>query len=99
MYANAVPEKTPMPYVVYRKLSTEPLMTLSGYAGMTKSVFVFDSWGETYADAMSTADAVRTAIEAAAGITIKFREPGDPDDYEPAIDSFVEPSLYSFWHP
>lgn len=98
VYPEAAPDNAALPLVVYRKVSSEPLMTLQGYAGTTRFVFVFDCWARTYLEAMSIADSVRTAIEAAAALKPLTREPADPDDYEPAVDQFVEPVLYSFWH-
>lgn len=98
VYPEAAPDNASLPLVVYRKVSSEPLMTLQGYAGTTRFVFVFDCWARTYQEAMTLADSVRTAIEAAAALKPLTREPADPDDYEPSVDQFVEPVLYSFWH-
>ena len=92
-------QDTKYPFVIYRKLSADPLMTLQGYGGMTKSTFVFECWAQTYQGVITLVDQVRTAVEAAAALKPFYREQGDPDDYEPAVDVFVEPVLYSFWHP
>lgn len=98
VYPNEAPEKTEFPYVVFQRISHEPLMTLAGYAGVTKSTFMFECWAKTYAEAMDLAEDVRTAIEAAVAPVHKFREVGDPDDHEPAVGAYVEPVLFSFWH-
>lgn len=98
VYPQAAPQDAVLPLVVYRKVSSDPLMTLGGYAGMTKSAFVFECWAGTYAAAMTLADSVRSAIESAEALKPCYREQGDPDDYEPSVDQFVEPVLFSFWH-
>lgn len=98
VYPQAAPQNAALPLVVYRRVNSEPLMTLLGYAGTTKHIFVFECWASTYAAALSLADSVRGAIESAAALQPCYREQGDPDDYEPAVDQFVEPVLFSFWH-
>jgi hypothetical protein len=98
VYPEAAPENATLPLVVYRKTGAEPLMTLQGYAGMTRFSFVFECWARTYAEAITLADQVRTAIEAAAALKPQYRDFADPDDYEPAVDQFLESVAYSFWH-
>lgn len=98
VYPEAAPDNSTLPLVVYRKSGAEPLMTLSGYAGMTRFTVIFDCWARTYAEAITLAEQVRTALEAAASLKPMYREPADADDYEPAVDQFVESVAYSFWH-
>lgn len=98
VYPEAAPDAASLPLVVYRKAGSEPLMTLQGYAGTTRFTMVFDCWARTYAEAITLADQVRTALEAAAALKPMYREPADADDYEPVVDQFVEPVSYSFWH-
>ncbi len=98
VYPEAAPQDAVLPIVIYKRAHFEPLMTLTGYAGTTKSTFVFECWGTTKAEALSIADSVTAAIDAAAGITIKFREPIGGENYESQSDQYVEPVSYSFWH-
>lgn len=98
VYPQAAPHNTAAPFVVYRKVYSDPVMTLAGYEGTTHSGFVFECWDDTYAGAISLADSVRTAIEAAAALKPSYREPADPDEFEPAVDLYVEPVQFSFWH-
>jgi len=98
VYPEAAPDNAALPFVVYRKVAADPLMTLQGYAGQTRFTIVFDCWARTYAEAITLADQVRTAVEAAAALKPQYREPADPDVYEPSVDQFVEPVVYSIWH-
>ena len=98
VYPEAAPEDAALPFVIYRRTLYEPVMTLTGYAGATRSAFMFECWATTKAVALSTAAAVQSAIEAAAPITTKYREPASGEDFEPASDQYVEPVAYTFWH-
>lgn len=97
IYPQAVPEGIAMPFVVYRRTSQDPLATLQGAEGSVNSVFSFDCYADTYAAALSTAAAVRTAIAGASGLT-SYPDAGSGEDYEPVIDAFMEPVIYGFWH-
>jgi hypothetical protein len=96
IYPQAVPEDVEVPYVAIRKESSEPLMTFAGYAGATKSIFVFECYADSPEEAVTLAGEVRVALEASA--LSPFREPGDPDDHVPSLDVYMEPVLFSFWH-
>lgn len=98
VYPDQAPQDYDLPLVVYQRISVEPLMVLSGYAGMTRSVFRFDCWGATKAQAISTAESVVAALESASGLPIGTREPASGEDVEPALEQFVEPVQFSFWH-
>lgn len=95
VYPQAAPAETAFPFVVYRIVSKEPLATLGGILEATRYTVVFDAWATTYASALSTADAVRTAIDASALNSFHASAPGE--DYEPVVDAFVEPVHYGFW--
>lgn len=99
VYPDAAPQDAALPLVIIKRVSSEPLMTLQGYAGLTKSEFSFECWGSTKSSAVSTRDAVFTAIDAAAGLTIKTREQSGSEEYEPNTDQYAEVAQYSFWHP
>ena len=99
VYADAAPDNAPLPLVVYRRSGHFPEMTLNGYAGLTRSAFVFEAWATTKDGAVALAAAVAAAIDAASGLTIKYREPADADEYENTTDQYVDLVGYSFWHP
>lgn len=98
VYADAAPDNAPLPLVVYRRTGHFPEMTLNGYAGLTRSAFVFEAWAATKDGAVALAGEVVTAIDAGAGLTIKYREPADADEYESSTDQYVDLVAYSFWH-
>jgi len=98
VYPDAAPQDAVLPFVVYRRVSKEPLNTLYEATGYVRSSFVFDCWATTKAAAITTAAAVVTAIEAAAALNMAFEEPVTGEDYEPAVDQFVEPVQFGFWH-
>jgi hypothetical protein len=98
VYTDAAPQDAVLPFVIFRRLSNEPLMLLNGYSGVTRSSFIFESWATTKSAALTTASAVATAIDSAAALNSRFREPISGDDYEPNTDQFVELVQYSFWH-
>lgn len=98
VYPEAAPQDAQRPFVVFRKVAADPLMTLQGYSGQTHYIFAFESWAATYLGAMQQADLIRVAIEASLALQPLYRQPTEPDGYEPAVDEFVETVLYSFWH-
>ncbi len=99
VYPDAAPQDTPLPLVTYKTIDREPLNTLQGYAGITRSIIRFDCWAKTKAEALSLAASVVAAIHAYAGIQNKYQESPGASDYEPAVDQFVEPVQFTFWHP
>jgi hypothetical protein len=98
VYPEAAPEDVAVPLVIYRRIAHEPLMTLQGYSGSTRSSFVFECWATTKQGALTLAASVITAIDAASPLTTKYRENVSGEDYESQYDQFVEPVQYSFWH-
>lgn len=96
VYPQAAPAEAAMPFVVYRVLEKEPLTTLGGVLEATRYTVVFDCWAEKYADALSTAQSVRTAIDASAAL-VSFHVSAPGEDFEPSVDAFVEPVHYGFW--
>ena len=68
---------------------------LGGGTISTRYVVTFDCWAESYATAISTAGAVKTALDAS---TLKpWRESVSGDEYEPMADVFMESVSYGFW--
>ena len=94
-YAQAAPADAALPFVVYRVLEKDPLTTLGGAVAATRYSVVFDCWAASYASAISTAQAVRDAIDASALNSHHTSAAGE--DYEPVVDAFVEPVHYGFW--
>jgi hypothetical protein len=95
---NETDEKTARPYVIVRLIDQQPLMTLQGYAGSTKSFFEFESWAETKSSAVTTKLAVQAAIDAVFSTLAGYREDPPESGFDPDSGLHMEPCRYSFWH-
>lgn len=96
VYPQIVKEESALPLVIWRILSQTPLEALGGYQGMTRYAVVFEAWAATYDGAVSVAAQIETAIEASA--MTSYRESASGADFEPALDEFMEPVYFGFWH-
>lgn len=97
VYPQFAPQDADLPFVVYRRLSQEPLGTIHNSAPIaTKSIFVFECYAATYRGALTLADEVRSAILSASLEAYPSASGGE--DYAPAVDVFMEPVQYEFWH-
>lgn len=97
VHPQAVPQDADLPFVVYRRLSQEPVGTIHNAAPVaTKSVFVFECYAATYLEALSLADEVRSAITSSA--LEAYPIPTSGEEYAPAVDEFMEPVQYEIWH-
>lgn len=94
VYPQIAPEGAAYPLVNYRVLNKSPVATIHGAPLATEYQVVFECWGTTYSSALSTAESVRTAIEAS-GLDYGYvDEPGE--EYDASADSFMEPVYFSF---
>lgn len=112
VFPNAAPESVPAPLIIMRRIGYDPLMLLTGSAGIAKSTFIFMCWGAKTGDtpetrkgakkrAMELASDVRAAINgdsSGSSFTSFFEEPVDSDDFEPETLEIMEPVSFSFWH-
>lgn len=87
-------------YVIIRRTLNDPQMTLNGYAGITRDVFVFECWSDDKARSIAMAAAVAMALDADTSYPMKQREaPGETEDFDPEVMKRMEPVQYSIWHP
>jgi hypothetical protein len=93
VYPIVAPEKAVKPFVVY-KPKTTPITLLSGSIIGNKTLIVFEAWGNSYSEAMTTAAAVQTAIIAASlhGVGVEPPE----DGYDMQTDEYVRPLAFEF---
>lgn len=96
VYPQIAPEGATYPLVNYRVINKEPIVTIDGVVHATDYQVVFECWGATYASALTTAAAVRTAIKASALNYSSIAEPGE--DYDATADSYMEPVYFGFLH-
>jgi hypothetical protein len=96
VYPQAAPADAPLPFVIYRITSKDPLTTLNDSETLVNSIVSFESYADDYAEALAVAETVKAAI-AASGLTYyKISSPGE--DYVPPTDDYMEPVYYGFWH-
>lgn len=101
-----VPEGTALPLVVVRRTSHNRIDTLEGYSGISISEFVFECWGQrgaamgAKAQALSIADAVRSAIAAvqSGSLPSQWDLPVSGEDYDEATLEEMEPVAFGFSH-
>lgn len=96
VYPQIAPEGSAYPLVNYKVLNKQPVAGVDGTTYATQYDVVFECWGATYASALSTAAAVRAAVEASALTWYPIAEPGD--EYDATADSYMEPVYYGFMH-
>jgi hypothetical protein len=97
VYPQAAPQDASLPFVVYRRLSQEPIGTIHNAAPIaTKSVFVFECYATSYQGALTLADEVRASIQASS--VEAYPSPSSGEEYAPAVDEFMEPVQYEIWH-
>lgn len=96
IYPQAVPEDQALPFIIYRVLNSDTLGMLNGDLDETNSTVVFECWADDYDEAMTLKASVQAAIEGS-GLTW-YRETAPADEYEQAIDAYMEPTYYGFWH-
>lgn len=96
VYPQAAPENSLYPLVNYRILNKTPIVTIDGMVHATDFQVVFECWAKTYAQALSTAESVRTAVKASSLSYVPISEPGE--DYEMSADAYMEPVYFEFMH-
>lgn len=97
VYPQFVPQDADLPFVVYRRLSQEPVGTIHSPAPVaTKSIFVFECYAETFAAALQLADEVRSTITSSGLEAYPSATSGE--EFEPAVMTFMEPVQFEFWH-
>lgn len=96
IYPQFAPADAILPLVVYRVLNKDPLITLVSGTVETNSVVVFESYADTYTEALTTSASVETAIKASGLTHYEVTAPGE--EYIQPTDVFMEPVYYGFWH-
>ena len=63
VYPLLMPQNPTLPAVVYTRVGNTPQYTLDCPATLDQHLFQFDAYAETYLEAVTLADQVRTALE------------------------------------
>ena len=85
------------PFVIYSRTS-EPIMTIHGYAGITRHDVIFECWANRKRDASAIALALRNRITSTAAGLVWEEILAPEDDYAPDTDEFIEYVAFRFWH-
>ena len=85
------------PYIVYTRVPSAIENTLSGNGNppINNTRFQLDVWASTYAQAQSTAAAVRAAMQSWSVQNVQLME---HDEYEPDVRLFRVIMDFSVWH-
>jgi hypothetical protein len=95
VYPQVASQDAKKPFVIYRRTS-EPVMTIHGYAGITSHDVIFECWANRALDASAVALALRTRIASTAGLV--WEQIAAPEnDYAPDTDEFLEHVAFRFW--
>ncbi|HEY1723961.1 MAG TPA: DUF3168 domain-containing protein [Steroidobacteraceae bacterium] len=65
IYYLQVPENSAAPYIVLKRISTEPQRSLTGSTGEEPTQFIVECWAPTYTAVIRLRDAARAALEQA----------------------------------
>ena len=63
IYPGGAPQGIALPYVTYKRVSTDPVYTITGDNGLNDATYQIDAWSQTYSEAVSIADAIRARLE------------------------------------
>lgn len=94
VYPQVAHESEPYPLVNYRILAAEPIATIDGILHAHKYQVAFDCWGENFASALATAEAVRAAVLASSLQFYFIDQPGE--EYDLPADSYMKPVYFGF---
>ncbi len=96
VYPKAAKQNAPLPFTTYRAIEDEPLNVLSGFAGITRTDFIFESWALTQEDANTARDAVAASVHGA-GLN-SYQLPGGEAGFDEALNAHMAPCAFSIWH-
>lgn len=94
VYPQAIPQDSLLPCIVYERISTPRVSSLTGTAGIATPRMQIVSWADTYSGAKTLADAVRNALDDYTGEVdglyigwIRIEDEGDMIDLSVGMDS------------
>jgi len=96
VYPVKAPQEPSYPLVSYSMISGQPQNTLDGTGSLNNSLFQFDVYADTYAEALSVADALEAAM-AVASFTNSMQSRIDAD-FETSVEQYRIILDFSIWH-
>jgi len=96
LYPNKIEQGQPLPAIVYQSSRT-PINTLGGRTNTTQVAVTLTAVAESFQDARSTAQSIKTTMDADTTIKNKFlsEEPGDQFDPETGLHLYG--LVYTLW--
>jgi len=79
LYPNDAAQNATLPYIVYYEFATPREQLMSCDIGISKPRIQYSVYGESYADALAVADALRAALDATSYMVIFEDERGNSD--------------------
>src|SRR5688572_10556499 len=99
-FYHEAPQHATQPFIVFKQAESEPLNTLDGYAGITRTAFVFDAWAQTPEEAEALRDLAVTTILANTGSLANHASlPAGENAKDTDTNSYMETCSFSIWHP
>lgn len=89
------PQGDPLPAIVYQRISTAPVNSLSGFSGLDQVRIQFGCYANTVADAKSLAADMRSALDAEE--SLKGTCVSEIDEIDADTRNFRVIVEYSFW--
>lgn len=109
LYPNILPQNPTLPAIVYQRIATTRVNSLSGPSGLATPRFQFTCWATTYGGAKVVAEALRAALDGYTGAAGAYAISDailedDGDIYEPSIGLEEKEAWgirldYIIWHP
>jgi len=97
-FAKMAPQHAPTPFTVWRCVESDPQQTIEGVTVITRSDYLFESWGATVEEATSQRDATVAAIEGATSLPVRVRIPPGEAALDPNTEKHMAPCAFAFWH-
>ena len=93
IYPVALRQGSPLPTLVYRRLSSDPEYTLTGRAGWRNATLQIACWAQEYAEARALAETIRQTLDAYSEPSpvgpLRFVSVADSaDEYIAELDAF-----------
>jgi len=99
IYPVSGPQNTTFPVIVYTRIHSDRRQNFDEVENFVRSIFMVDSYAETYNATQTLAEAVKTAVNDYKGGTIhRIKLESENDILESETDLFRVSQNYDIWH-
>lgn len=95
VYPDEAPQNAALPYVVYTRISSGRVYSLSGYSGLENPRIQIDCYAETMADVVSLSDAVISAMRGATTFKVAMDDPENMPEEDGTFRIMID---FSIWN-